>query len=272
MLVDGADVRDGRPRRRCAARSASSPTTRSCSPHTLRDNIAYARPDASDEEVEDAAGRAGIHEFIDEPAGRLRHARRRARRDALAAGSASASRSRGRCSLDPRILILDDATSSVDATTEAAIKEALRELMEGRTTFMIAPPPVDDRAGRRDRGARGRRGSRRAAPTTSCSRQSDLYREIAEKGLPDRCFLTRKPASARWRACEASCWRVIRGEERRARKLRGLLSLLRPYRGRVVADVRRAVLATAASLAPPYLAGRAIDDGIRRAGPRRAHA
>ena len=39
--------------------------------------------------------------------------------------------------MDPRVLILDDATSSVDATTEAAIKRALRELMEGRTTFMI---------------------------------------------------------------------------------------------------------------------------------------
>ena len=39
--------------------------------------------------------------------------------------------------MDPRVLILDDATSSVDASTEAAIKRALRELMEGRTTFII---------------------------------------------------------------------------------------------------------------------------------------
>jgi ATP-binding cassette subfamily B protein len=58
-------------------------------------------------------------------------------------------------------------------------------------------------------------------------------------------------------------WRVIRGEERRGRKLRGLLELLRPYRARTAMMFVALILATAASLAPPYLAGRAIDDGIR---------
>jgi ATP-binding cassette subfamily B protein len=58
-------------------------------------------------------------------------------------------------------------------------------------------------------------------------------------------------------------WRLIRGEDRRARKLRGLLELLRPYRGRTMLMFVALILATAASLAPPYLAGRAIDDGIR---------
>jgi ABC-type multidrug transport system fused ATPase/permease subunit len=58
-------------------------------------------------------------------------------------------------------------------------------------------------------------------------------------------------------------WRLIRGEERRGRKLRGLLELLRPYRARTALMFVALVLATAASLAPPYLAGRAIDDGIR---------
>jgi ATP-binding cassette subfamily B protein len=56
---------------------------------------------------------------------------------------------------------------------------------------------------------------------------------------------------------------VLRGEERRARKLRGLLELLRPYRGRTALMFVALLLATAASLAPPYLAGRAIDEGIR---------
>jgi ATP-binding cassette subfamily B protein len=58
-------------------------------------------------------------------------------------------------------------------------------------------------------------------------------------------------------------WRVLRGEDRRARKLRGLLELLRPYRARTAGMFVALILATAASLAPPYLAGRAIDAGIR---------
>jgi ATP-binding cassette subfamily B protein len=59
-------------------------------------------------------------------------------------------------------------------------------------------------------------------------------------------------------------WAVLRGEKRRTRKLRGLLELLRPYRGRLVLMFVALILATAASLAPPYLAGRAIDEGIRK--------
>jgi ATP-binding cassette subfamily B protein len=58
-------------------------------------------------------------------------------------------------------------------------------------------------------------------------------------------------------------WLLLRGEDQRARKLRGLLLLLRPYRGRVALMFVALLLATAASLVPPYLAGRAIDDGIR---------
>jgi len=57
-------------------------------------------------------------------------------------------------------------------------------------------------------------------------------------------------------------WRLVRGEERRTRKLRGLLALLRPYRGRVALMLAALVVAVGAALAPPYLAGRAIDDGI----------
>ncbi len=60
-----------------------------------------------------------------------------------------------------------------------------------------------------------------------------------------------------------SLWRVVRGEVGRTRKVRGLLELLRPYRGRVLLMFTALAVGTAASLAPPYLAGRAIDDGIR---------
>jgi ABC-type multidrug transport system fused ATPase/permease subunit len=58
-------------------------------------------------------------------------------------------------------------------------------------------------------------------------------------------------------------WTILRGERGRTRKLRGVLALLRPYRVRVWIMLVALVAATAASLAPPYLAGRAIDDGIR---------
>jgi ABC-type multidrug transport system fused ATPase/permease subunit len=57
-------------------------------------------------------------------------------------------------------------------------------------------------------------------------------------------------------------WRLIRGERQRTRKLRWLFGLLRPYRGRVAVTLVALVAATAAGLAPPYLAGRAIDNGI----------
>ena len=58
-------------------------------------------------------------------------------------------------------------------------------------------------------------------------------------------------------------WRLLRGEDQRARKVRWLLSLLRPYRTQVILMVVALLIATAAALAPPYLAGRAIDDGIQ---------
>ena len=57
-------------------------------------------------------------------------------------------------------------------------------------------------------------------------------------------------------------WRVIRGEDQRGRKVRWMLGLLRPYRKQVWLMIGALVVATAAGLAPPYLAGRAIDDGI----------
>ena len=81
--------------------------------------------------------------------------------------------------------------------------------------------------------------------------ESDLYREIAEKGLPDQVFLNRKPAERRWPGCEHahSGRHVLRGDDR-GRRLRKLLALLRPYRSRVVLGMVALVLATGASLVP----------------------
>ncbi|MEP6624747.1 MAG: ABC transporter ATP-binding protein [Acidimicrobiia bacterium] len=104
---------------------------------TVRANIAYGKPDASDAAVQSAAAAAGATGFIDElPLGfetvvgerGLTLSGGQRQRVALARAILS----------DPRILLLDDATSAVDATTEEAIHATLRELMAGRTTILIA--------------------------------------------------------------------------------------------------------------------------------------
>ena len=122
---------------RCGARSRWSPTTRSCSPRRCARTSptrARTRPTRRSSEAARQRGHPRLHR---RPARRLRDARRRARPDALGRPAPARSRSRARCCADPRILILDDATSSVDATTEAEIKNALRGLMRARTTFII---------------------------------------------------------------------------------------------------------------------------------------
>ena len=67
----------------------------------------------------------------------------------------------------------------------------------------------------------------------------------------------------------AALWRLLRGDDRRGRKVRWLLGLLRPYRGRVALMFVALLVATAAGLAPPYLAGKAIDAGIHPRGRAR---
>jgi ATP-binding cassette subfamily B protein len=104
---------------------------------------------------------------------------------------------------DPRILILDDATSSVDATTEGAIKSGLREVMEGRTTFIIAhrlsTVSLADEVIVMDGGHIVDRGTH-AELLEGCS----FYREIAEHGLADSVFL-QHDLEQREVACAASC-------------------------------------------------------------------
>jgi ATP-binding cassette subfamily B protein len=107
---------------------------------TIHENIAYARADASREQVERAARAAQAEEFISElPDGYDTLVGERGltlsggQRQRLAIARAILAGEGG-----PRILILDDATSSVDATTEAAIKRALAETLAGRTTLIVA--------------------------------------------------------------------------------------------------------------------------------------
>jgi ABC-type multidrug transport system fused ATPase/permease subunit len=136
VLVDGADVRSLDPALLRAQVAVVSEDAFLFSA-TLRENIAYARPEAGDDEVVAAASRAGLGELIDSLPDGL---------DTLVGerGLTLSGGQRQRVAIaralltEPRILVLDDATSSVDATTESRIKGALREVMEGRTTFVIA--------------------------------------------------------------------------------------------------------------------------------------
>ena len=101
------------------------------------ENIRYGRPDASDAEVIAAARIAAAHEFIERlPQGYASYLGERGVR--LSGGQRQRIAIARALAVDPRILILDDATASVDATTEARIRAGLREVMSGRTTLIIA--------------------------------------------------------------------------------------------------------------------------------------
>jgi ATP-binding cassette subfamily B protein len=104
---------------------------------TIRDNIAYARPDASLDEIVSVARAAAAHDFImDFPLG---YATPVGERGSTLSGGQKQRIAIARALLtDPRILILDDSTSSVDVATEYQIQQALDQLMVGRTSFVIA--------------------------------------------------------------------------------------------------------------------------------------
>jgi ABC-type multidrug transport system fused ATPase/permease subunit len=188
ILVDGVDVRALDPASlRGEVAVVSDDAFLFSAP--LGENIAYARPDATDDEIREAAERAGLGELLEELPEGL---------DTLVGerGLTLSGGQRQRVAIarallaEPRILILDDATSSVDATTESRIKAALAEVMEGRTTFVIAHRlstiALADEVVVLEDGEIAARGTHDELLETS-----PLYREIAEKGLPDQVFLTR---------------------------------------------------------------------------------
>ena len=104
---------------------------------TVRENIAYGRPDASDDQIVEAARRANIHEFVmGLPEGYDTFV---GERGARLSGGQKQRIAIARVFLrNPRILILDEATSALDNESERAIQASLEELSEGRTTLVIA--------------------------------------------------------------------------------------------------------------------------------------
>ncbi|MFZ2114441.1 MAG: ABC transporter ATP-binding protein [Solirubrobacteraceae bacterium] len=187
VLLDGADVRSVglQSLRSAVAVVSDDPFLFSAS---VAENIAYARPDASSAEIEEAAKRAQAHDFVlrlpdgyDTQIGERGLSLSGGQRQRLAIARALLA--------NPRVLILDDATSSVDASTERSIKLALAEAMAGRTTFVIAHRlstiALADEIVVLDHGRIVAHGGHEAL-----LEESDLYREIVERGLPEQIFLT----------------------------------------------------------------------------------
>jgi ABC transporter fused permease/ATP-binding protein len=136
VTLEGLDVRSLRlaELRRSMAMVSQEPILFS---GTIRDNIAFGREDASDEQVERAARDANAHDFISRfPQGYATVIGERGVK--LSGGQKQRVAVARALLLDPRVLILDEATSSLDAESEALVQQALARVMAGRTTLVVA--------------------------------------------------------------------------------------------------------------------------------------
>jgi ATP-binding cassette subfamily B protein len=192
VTIDGADVREVRLAllRRSIGIVAQDPFLFSA---TVRENIAFGAPDAGEEDVVRAARLAQAHEFIEElPNGYDTVIGERG--ITLSGGQRQRIAIARALILDPRVLILDDATASVDATTEARIRLGLREAMRGRTTLIVAHRlstlALADELVVLDRGRVAARGTQE-----ELLESSPVFREIYEHGLLEREFAERVEAA-----------------------------------------------------------------------------
>jgi ATP-binding cassette, subfamily B, bacterial len=136
ILVDGHDLRDIT-ERSLRSQLGVVPQEGFLFSGTIGDNISFGRPGATDEEVREAARAVGAHEFIE----RLPDSYDTAvgeRGGHLSAGQRQLVAFARAAVADPRILILDEATSNVDVHTEARVEQGLRRLLAGRTAIVIA--------------------------------------------------------------------------------------------------------------------------------------
>ncbi len=173
---------------------------------TIRENIAFGRPQASEEEIVAAAKAASAHEFILELSdGYETYVGERG--STLSGGQKQRVAIARAILKDPRILILDDATSSVDTETEALIQAALARLMQGRTSFVIAQRLSTVRQADLvlvlEKGRIVAQGVRTAEETAheQLLRSSGLYAEIYHRQLRpqedlETVSLAREPAAA----------------------------------------------------------------------------
>jgi ATP-binding cassette subfamily B protein len=161
---------------------------------SVAENIAYGAPDATPEQIAQAAVRAQAHDFImDLPDGYETRVGERGL--SLSGGQRQRIAIARALLMDPRVLILDDATASVDANTEARIKLALREVMRGRTTLIIAHRlstiSLADHVVVLDRGRIVARGEH-----AGLLEESPVYQEIYRHGLVERTFVQLDPDGA----------------------------------------------------------------------------
>ncbi|MFM7320961.1 MAG: ABC transporter ATP-binding protein [Armatimonadota bacterium] len=136
VTIDGHDVRDidlGSLRRQIGVVLQESLLFHA----TIRENLRYGRVDATDQEIEEAARAANLHHVIE--AMPLGYSTKIGEEGVKLSGGEKQRLAIARALLaDPRILVLDEATSSLDSETESLIQEALERLMRGRTSFVIA--------------------------------------------------------------------------------------------------------------------------------------
>jgi ABC-type multidrug transport system fused ATPase/permease subunit len=153
---------------------------------TVRENLSFGRPDATDVEIVRAARLAQAHEFIDALPEQYDTVIGE-RGITLSGGQRQRIAIARALVVDPRILILDDATASVDATTESKIRDGLREAMRGRTTIIIAHRlstiALADEVVVLEDGRIAARGTHDDLAETN-----EVYREIYEHGLLERVF------------------------------------------------------------------------------------
>jgi ABC-type multidrug transport system fused ATPase/permease subunit len=170
---------------------------------TIRENIAFGRPDASEREIVAAAQAAAAHEFILELP--QQYDTLVGERGMTLSGGQKQRVAIARALLkDPSILILDDATSSVDVETEAQVQAALSRLMKGRTSFVIAQRLSTIRQADQvlvlDRGQIAAWGRRTAEHTAhdELLRTSGLYAQIYERQLRPQMQEARIRCDPRW--------------------------------------------------------------------------